>query len=148
MNRQKREISLMHTKRTSQGSSVVEQRPEKPCVGSSILPLGTTKMIRMRKEWACSSGGQSAPLIRVRSVVRVHPRPPFFLGNQLRWLERLVWDQEVASSSPAFPRLKKLISYKIKRFSGYIALLDLVKYLEGGFEIGLVACYFLVRSAK
>ena len=23
-----------------QGSSVVEQRPEKPCVGSSILPLG------------------------------------------------------------------------------------------------------------
>ena len=41
----------------SQGSSVVEQRPEKPCVGSSILPLGTTKMIRMRKEWACSSGG-------------------------------------------------------------------------------------------
>ena len=26
----------------SQGSSVVEQRPEKPCVGSSILPLGTT----------------------------------------------------------------------------------------------------------
>ena len=30
----------------SQGSSVVEQRPEKPCVGSSILPLGTTKNYR------------------------------------------------------------------------------------------------------
>lgn len=28
----------------SQGSSVVEQRPEKPCVGSSILPLGTTSI--------------------------------------------------------------------------------------------------------
>lgn len=41
------------------------------------------------------------------------------------------------------PEVKKLISYKIKRFSGYIALLDLVKYLEGGFEIGLVACYLL-----
>lgn len=40
-----------------QGSSVVEQRPEKPCVGSSILPLGTTKNIVKRKEWACSSGG-------------------------------------------------------------------------------------------
>ena len=46
------------------------------------------------------------------------------------------------------PEIKKLISYEIKRFSRYIALLDLVKYLESGFEIGLVAYYFLVRSAK
>ena len=38
------------------------------------------------------------------------------------------------------PEVKKQIaSSENKKFSRYIALLDLVKYLEGGFEIGLVA---------
>ncbi len=32
------------TTRIWRGSSVVEQRPEKPCVGSSILLLATTKI--------------------------------------------------------------------------------------------------------
>ena len=34
---------------------------------------------------ACSSGGQSARLISVRSVVRVHPGPPFSMV-ECRWL--------------------------------------------------------------
>jgi hypothetical protein len=33
---------------------------------------------RLCSSWALSSGGESAPLIRVRSVVRVHEGPPFW----------------------------------------------------------------------
>lgn len=43
-----------------QGSSVVEQRPEKPCVGSSILPLGTT--LKNKKSRICY--GRVAQLVR------------------------------------------------------------------------------------
>ena len=46
------------------------------------------------------------------------------------------------------PEVKKIANLENKKFSRYIALLDLVKYLESGFEIGLVAYYLLVGSAK
>ena len=34
---------FVHRKFTCRGSSAVEQRPEKPCVGGSTLPPGTIK---------------------------------------------------------------------------------------------------------
>src|SRR2546427_4455089 len=34
---------------------------------------------------ALSSGGESAPLIRVRSVVRVHEGPPFDQSRRVEW---------------------------------------------------------------
>lgn len=47
------------------------------------------------------------------------------------------------------PEVKKRIaSSENKKFSRYIALLDLVKYLESGFETGLVAYCVVVGSAK
>jgi hypothetical protein len=46
------------------------------------------------------------------------------------------------------PEVKKIANLENKKFSRYIALLDLVKYLESGFEIELVAYYLLVGSAK
>ena len=146
MNRQKREISLMHIKRKSQGSSVVEQRPEKPCVGSSILPLGTTKQFKM------IMGVQLRRLERTSDKGEVggsSPPTPTILSRELAQMARaLGLGPRGREFESRIPEVKKLISYKIKRFSGYIALLDLVKYLEGGFEIGLVACYLLVGSAK
>src|SRR5205807_5902734 len=39
--------------------------------GPTILSVEFSLMV-----WALSSGGESAPLIRVRSVVRVHEGPP------------------------------------------------------------------------
>ena len=48
-----------------------------------------------RVTWACSSDGQSAPLIRVRSMVRFHSGPPqIFMPSQLsRQSNRLLTDR-------------------------------------------------------
>ena len=49
----------------------------------------------------CSSVGQSAPLIRVRPVVQVHPDPPKCLVGAIAQLgERLLCKQEVGGSIP------------------------------------------------
>ena len=57
--------------------------------GPTILSVEFSLML-----WALSSGGESAPLIRVRSVVRVHEGPP----------RRLRGRQQAAQSSYASPQ--------------------------------------------
>ena len=49
---------------------------------------------------AYSSVGQSARLISVRSVVRIHLSPPFLYGGIAQLGERLPCTQEASGSSP------------------------------------------------
>ena len=51
--------------------------------------------------WVCSSVGQSAPLIRVRSVVQIHPDPPSSRPGAIAQLgEHLLCKQGVIGSIP------------------------------------------------
>ena len=60
---------------------------------------------RAARTRVCSSVGQSAPLIRVRSVVRIYPDPPVFgdltTGAIAQLGEHLLCKQGVAGSIPA-----------------------------------------------
>ena len=80
----------MLTQIVSQSSEVGRSSLWHWCVG--VLP----KNFRV-----CSSVGQSAPLIRVRPVVQVHPDPPKCLVGAIAQLgERLLCKQEVGGSIP------------------------------------------------
>lgn len=63
--------------------------------------------LRESEARACSSAGQSAPLIRVRSVVQIDSGPPVAIwrftsfGAVAQMGERLLCKQEVAGSIPA-----------------------------------------------
>ena len=65
--------------------------------------LGCLHLAHGKVQRVCSSVGQSAPLIRVRSVVQVHPDPPsssqlLAVGAVAQLGERLPCTQEVRSS--------------------------------------------------
>ena len=79
-------------------------RPWKDCRCVSLILLSR----------ASSSVGQSVPLIRVRSVVQVHPGPPLS-GDVAQLGERLPCKQAVAGSSPAVSTI-----YLIKVFDSRI----------------------------